>query len=82
MKTKVLTNAKLTNYETLNNSYYGNPRYRVVFANDNESILGKTATNASCGYIVTNFRNGELANVEYHETAKGNIIIDSISKAV
>lgn len=82
MKTLELTNAKLVNYERRNNSIYGNPSWYVCFDNGTDSIIGKTATNASCGYVVTNFRNGELANVEYHETAKGNIIIDSISKAV
>ena len=81
MKTLVLTNAKLTHYERRNNSTYGNPSWYVCFDNDTDSIIGKTASNAKCGYIVENFSDGRACKVAYHITRAGNTIIDSISEA-
>ena len=81
MKTLVLTNAKLTHYERRNSSAYGNPSWYVCFDNGTDSVMGKTASNASCGYVVTNFSDGRACNVSYHITKAGNTIIDSISEA-
>ena len=82
MKPLELTNAKLMNYERKSNSYYGNPSWYASFANDTNSIMGKTASNASCGYTLENFRDGRLANVTYHITNAGNTIIDGITEAI
>ena len=81
MKTKVLTNAKLVSYERRNSSVYGNPSWYVCFDNGTDSVMGKTASNAQCGYTVENFRGGKLANVTYHVTKAGNTIIDGIEEA-
>ena len=80
MKEYVLTNAKLVSYERLNNSVNGNPKYSVVFTGTNkndeqETIKGKTGTDYSCGYEVTNFSNGHPVNVTYHYTNSGNCIV-------
>ena len=80
MKTLELTNAKLVNYERRNSSTYGNPSWYVCFDNGTDSINGKTASNAQCGYSLTNFRDGRLANVTYHVTEGGNTIIDGITE--
>lgn len=80
MKTLVLANAKLMSYERRNNSIYGNPSYNVSFSNGSEEITGKTASNASCGYSLTNFSNGRACNVEYHITRAGNTVIDYITE--
>ena len=81
MKKSLLTNAKLISYERRNNSAYGNPSWYVRFDNGTVRIMGKTASNASCGYSLTNFRDGRLANVTYHVTKAGNTIIDGIEEA-
>ena len=80
MKTKVLTNAKLVSYERRNSSAYGNPAWYVCFESGTDSIIGRTASNAQCGYTVENFRDGRACNVSYHITNSGNTIIDSISE--
>ena len=50
MKRKEFT-GKLSYYERLNCSCYGNPRYYGVFTNERgEALVGKTATNAACAY--------------------------------
>ena len=80
MKTLVLTNAKLMSYERRNNSANGNPSYNASFSNGSEEITGKTASDASCGYSLTNFRDGRACNVTYHVTKGGNTIIDGITE--
>ena len=81
MKTLELTNAKLVSYERRNNSAYGNPSWYVCFYNGTDSVMGKTASNAQCGYTVENFRDGRACNVTYHVTKAGNTIIDGIEEA-
>ena len=78
MKTLKLDNAKLLTYERRNNSAYGNPSWYVRFDNGTARIIGKTASNAQCGYTLTNFRDGRACNVSYHITKAGNTIIDGI----
>ena len=80
METLELANAKLINYERRNNSVYGNPSWYASFANDTDSITGKIASNAQCGYTLTNFRDGRTCNVTYHITRAGNTIIDGITE--
>ena len=80
MKTLVLTNAKLVSYERRNSSAYGNPSWYVCFDNGTDSVMGKTASNAQCGYTVENVRDGRACNVSYHITNSGNTIIDGISE--
>lgn len=42
---------KLTYYERLNCSYYGNPRFYGEFTSESgEMLIGKTAVNAACAY--------------------------------
>ena len=81
MKTLELTNAKLVSYERRNNSAYGNPAWYVCFVNGTDSVMGKTASNAQCGYVVENFRDGRACNVSYHITKAGNTIIEGIEEA-
>lgn len=80
MKTLELTNAKLMSYERKNNSYYGNPSWYVSFSNGSEDITGRTASNASCGYSLTNFSDGRPCDVAYHVTRAGRVIIDDITE--
>ena len=71
---------KVIYYKRKNNSYDGNPKYYVIFETmDGEEIAGITATNAACGYSVSNYFSGKrLANIKYHITKKGNVIFDYI----
>ena len=81
MKTLELTNAKLMSYERRNNSFDGCPSYHASFSNGSDEVTGKTASNASCGYALENFRDGRACNVTYHITWAGNVIIDKITEA-
>lgn len=77
MKMKEFT-GKLSYYESLNCSSYGNPRYYGVFTSENgETLSGKTATNAACAYGFLNYPNA-VRKVTYHITRNGNIIFDYI----
>ena len=81
MKTLELANAKLVNYERRNNSIHGNPSWYVFFDNGTDSIIGNTASDASCGGTLTNFSDGRACNVTYHITRAGNMVIDRITEA-
>lgn len=80
MKTYKEEGCKLIYRKRLNNSYNGNPKHYVIFeTKEGKEIEGKTATDAACGYGVSNYDRGKrLANIEYHITQKGNIIFDYI----
>lgn len=81
MKRKEFT-GKLSDYERLNCSCYGNPRYYGVFTNERgETLVGKTATNAACAYGFLNYQNAPR-KVTYHITQNGNIIFDYITVLV
>lgn len=70
---------KLTYYERLNCSVYGNPRYFGVFRSESgETLAGKTASNAACAYGFLNYQNA-TRKVTYHITRNGNIIFDFIT---
>lgn len=77
MKRKEFT-GKLSYYESLNCSRYGNPKYYGVFTSENrETLAGKTATDAACAYGFLNNQNAPR-KVTYHITRNGNIIFDYI----
>lgn len=78
MKRKEFT-GKLSYYERLNCSCYGNPRYYGVFTNERgETLVGKTAVNAACAYGFLNYQNAPR-KVTYHITRNGDIIFDFIT---
>ena len=57
-------------------SFYGNPHYTLILETSTGSeIQCKTAVNGSIGYGLTNYRN-KYGIFTYHETKKGNIILD------
>ena len=70
--------AKLLKTTRRNNSYYGNPAWTLLLKYDNETIEGKTASNAQCGYSVSNYKIGDCITVKGHYTQSGNFIIDYI----
>ena len=76
---KLQFTGKLIGYERKNNSFNGNPKYYGAFKNENGDILkATTATDASCAYMFLNNQHEERT-LEYHETKKGNYIIDYIT---
>ena len=76
---KLQFTGKLTSYERLENSEYGNPKYFGVFKNESGDVLkATTATDCSCAYSFLNNQN-ESRVVDYHETKTGNYIIDYIT---
>lgn len=69
---------KLIDYDHLNCSIYGNPRYQGTFEGENGIWLtGKTASNAACAYSFLNSPDKER-KVFYHITRDGNVIFDRI----
>ena len=65
--------------EYRNTSYYGNNSYWLNFLNcEGHFERGCTSPNASCGYTVQNYREGDAIFLRYHYTKGGKCIIDSI----
>lgn len=65
--------------EYRNTSYYGNNSYWLDFLNcERRFERGYTSPNASCGYTVQNYREGDTIFLKYHYTKGGKCIIDSI----
>ena len=61
-------------------SCYGNPSYWVkVASTDGRQFKGHTASNAQCGYIVSDLV-GKKCKIGYHYTRKGNLIIDTMEE--
>lgn len=59
-------------------SFYGNPKYVVSFLDfaTGNVIWGKTATDAACAYGITNSDVKVKAEISYHNTRSGNVVID------
>lgn len=75
MKTNTIT-AKVKQIIKKGYSFYGNPHYTLTLVTSTGTeILCKTAINGSIGYGITNYRH-RFGMFTYHETAKGNIILD------
>lgn len=63
--------------ERLNNSYYGNPAYKITAENENgETITGRTASNATIGYQLGYTYEGRTVSMCYHTTRGGSLIFD------
>lgn len=65
----------------LNNSRFGNPRFKIQLSDNGLIIDARTATDSAAGYAVSNLIVGDIAFVTYHVTRSGNCIVDYI-KAV
>ena len=60
-------------------SYYGNPKYRVSFEDEEGNYYrGETANNAACAYGINNGKYTKSATIKFHYTRKGNLIVDYI----
>lgn len=72
--------ATVTATKYRNTSFTGGPS-RWVWFTDSEGFerFGHTATDAACGYSVTNFLN-RPAEIVYHYTRKGTLIIEFINE--
>ena len=61
-------------------SSYGNPSYWVNFASkDGREFKGHTASNAQCGYIVSDLVD-KKCKIGYHYSQKGTLIIDTMEE--
>lgn len=70
-------NFTIKTLERLNNSYYGNPAFRITAENEHgETVTGRTASNAAIGYALGYTYEGRAVNVEYHYTRGGSLIFD------
>lgn len=80
MKNETIKNVVLVRFERCNSLVNGNPKYECTWKDESNCWLtGKTGTDCSCGYEVTNYQDGKrLADVTYHYTGKGKMIITGI----
>lgn len=73
------TVATITATEYKNTSIYGNPSRWVWFTDaEGREYYGHTASDAACGYSVTNYLN-KPAEIVYHYTRRGTLIIEFIN---
>lgn len=70
--------AKLLKANRKNCSIYGNPAWALLLEYDGEIIQAKTASDAQCGYSVSNYKIGDFITIKGHYTQKGNFIVDYI----
>jgi hypothetical protein len=77
MKTYTFT-AKLLKATRRNSSIYGNPAWTLKLEYDNDIIEAKTASDAACGYSVSNYRTDDIIQIKGHYTKSGNFIVDYI----
>lgn len=86
MKSKTMT-IKINELRRGNNSYLGNPSWYVYFnrvfkINGGVGLLGrfigKTASNASCGYMLDYHYENKIVDIEYHYTKTNKLIITRI----
>lgn len=68
---------KIKALERLNNSYYGNPAFRIIAENEHgEEVTGRTASNAAIGYALGYTHEGRTVSMSYHYTRGGSLIFD------
>ena len=80
MKNETIKNVVLVRFERCNSSVNGNPKYECTWKDGDNYLTGKTGTDCNCAYAVTNYQDGKrLADVTYHYTNRGNMIITVIS---
>lgn len=73
---------KILKVERLKNSYVGNPAYSLVFQTEDDTLVGRTATNAVLGYQCYWTWEGEEKTLAYHFTKNGNVIFDRLVEEV
>ena len=67
--------------ERLNCSCYGNPNYKLVLWNeDGDRYVAKTASNAMIGYECHYGWEGTKKTFTYHFTKNGNMILDYVEQ--
>lgn len=79
MNNKIKTEATIIALERMNNSYYGNPAWRVVFKDDEENIkIGRTAPNSGSAYAIDTYSIMRKYEITYHFTKGGSLYIDYV----
>lgn len=73
-----IAKGKILKVERLKNSYVGNPAYKLVFQTADDTLVGRTATNAVLGYQCYWTWEGEEKTLAYHFTKNGNAIFDRL----
>ena len=81
MSRRLMATVLVTDVSRKCTSSYGNPSYWVGIAStkDGRQFRGYTASNAQCGYIVSDLV-GKKCKIEYHYSQKGNLIIDTMEE--
>lgn len=73
-------NGKLKDYERLDNSKNGNPRYKVKIElyGDSEERVFITTSDSMCSYIIPNFKIGSDVRVRFHWGSSGTKYLDKL----
>ena len=86
MSRRLMATVIVKSVERKGMSVYGNPSYWVEFEpkyslSEIRDRKGYTASNAQCGYLVSNLLIGKECRIEYHFTRKGALIVDTMKEA-
>lgn len=78
-KNKNLKTFKVLGVEALKNSYYGNPRYKLLVEDLNGlTRYATTKTNGAIGYEVSYQMEGKEKTFSTHTTKNGSLILDRV----
>lgn len=69
---------KITDIERLNNTYVGNPRWRIHCETKDKLYTMTTKANASVGFKISSVMAGTAKFIKFHQTKSGNYIMDDI----
>lgn len=74
-------NATILTVERLKNTIWGNPRWLVVFKEDNGvTRIGKTANDSMASYQIDTYSVDRRYEITYHITDKFNLYIDFLKE--
>ena len=68
----------IADYERLNLSVNGNPRFKVWLDFEGEKKAFKTVSDGTISYTVENFSRGDKVKATYHITRNGNHYLDDL----
>lgn len=75
---RIKINGRIISATYKSTSFYGNPKFRVLFENNEtgEILRGETANDAACAYGINNSCYKTSCYITYHITRNGNLILD------
>lgn len=65
---------KIISINRLNNSKNGNPKFRIVFEDNGEKVVGVTSNDAGFAYAITGYEKG-LCGIQYKKRKDSSVAI-------